>query len=219
MSLADLKQAATVNFPTRWGQFRLLAFEGFYARRGGTRQHQTAMVLIAGDIHRVAPVVRIHSQCMTGDVFDSLRCDCRDQLHLALRTIADSGAGILIYEQQEGRGIGIIEKMKAYELQDRGFDTVEANLELGHEIDLRDYQLAADILHSLNVRSVRLMTNNPDKIAALETSGIRILERLSADVGTHPHCAFYLRTKRERLGHLTGVLPERSRDYDQTAPS
>ena len=219
MSLADVKQVANVNFPTRWGQFRLLAFEGLYGRRGGKRQHQTALALITGDIHRAAPVVRIHSQCMTGDVFGSLRCDCREQLHLALRTIADSGAGILIYEQQEGRGIGILEKMKAYELQDQGFDTVEANLELGHEIDLRDYRLAADILHRLHVRSVRLMTNNPDKIAALRTSGISILERLSADVATHPRCDFYLRTKRERLGHLTGVLSQPFGDYEQTTRS
>jgi GTP cyclohydrolase II len=206
MSLASLSQVAAVNFPTRWAQFRLLAFEGIYSRAGRRKQKQTALALIAGDIQHRVPVVRIHSQCVTGEAFHSLRCDCHDQLHLALRIVADSKAGIVIYEQQEGRGIGIIEKMKAYELQDQGLDTIEANLKLGHAVDLRDYRLAADILHRLEVRSVRLITNNPDKISALESSGISVIERVSAEVPADPWSAPYLRTKQEKLGHLIGTL-------------
>jgi GTP cyclohydrolase II len=200
--LAELKQVAAVDFPTRWAQFRLLAFQGACAVKG-----QTALTLIAGDIQTSAPVVRIHSQCTTGDVFHSLRCDCHDQLHLAMRTIADAGAGILIYEHQEGRGIGLIEKLKAYELQDQGLDTIEANLRLGHASDLRDYRLAVDILHWLKVRSVRLITNNPDKIAAVCASGIEVVERLSAEVPIDPFSAAYMRTKREKLGHICGLVP------------
>ncbi|SRR5581483_2696326 len=206
MPTADLRHVATINFPTRWAQFRLLAFEGSYARAGGECSKQTALALIAGSIHDKPPLVRIHSQCLTGDVFHSLRCDCHDQLHLALQTIAESSSGLLIYEQQEGRGIGLIEKIKAYALQDQGFDTVEANLQLGHDVDLRDYRLAADILHWLKVPTVRLMTNNPDKIAALRSSGIEITERLSADVPVDSRSERYIHTKREKLGHLFGVL-------------
>jgi GTP cyclohydrolase II len=145
---------------------------------------------------------------VTGEAFHSLRCDCHDQLHLALSVVAESGTGIVIYEQQEGRGIGIMEKMKAYELQDQGLDTIEANLKLGHDVDLRDYRLAADILHRLEVRSVRLITNNPDKIVALQASGIEVIERVSADVPADPWSAPYLRTKREKLGHLIGTLSD-----------
>jgi GTP cyclohydrolase II len=123
---------------------------------------------------------------------------------MAMEAIAEAGSGILIYEQQEGRGIGLIEKLKAYELQDQGLDTIEANLQLGHDIDLRDYRLAVDILHSLRIRVVRLMTNNPDKIVALQSSGIEIVERVSADVSVGPRCARYVQTKRDKLGHLFG---------------
>jgi GTP cyclohydrolase II len=217
--MSNLKLVATVNFPTRWAQFRLLAFESSYARAGRPEQKQTALALLAGDISVSAPIVRIHSQCMTGDVFHSLRCDCHDQLHLALRSIAASGAGILIYEHQEGRGIGIMEKLKAYELQELGLDTIEANLYLGHEVDLRDYRLAADILLWLQVRAVRLVTNNPEKIAALRSSGIEVLERLSADVPADRWSAPYLRTKQEKLGHLIGVHPELSAEQEQSCGS
>jgi GTP cyclohydrolase II len=207
MPSGDLKRIATADFPTPWGQFRLLAFADT-RQRATTPCRPTALALIAGSIDNSAPIVRIHSQCITGDALHSLRCDCHDQLHLALQTIAEAGNGILVYEQQEGRGIGLIEKIKAYELQDLGLDTIEANLQLGHEIDLRDYRLAVDILHDLGVQSVRLMTNNPDKLAAVESSGIRVVERLSADVPVDPRCAPYLRTKRDKLGHLFGSLPE-----------
>lgn len=216
MPAEDLRQVATINFPTRWAQFRLLAFEGSYEHAGGERRKQTALALITGSIHNTPPLVRIHSQCITGDVFHSLRCDCHDQLHQALRAIAESGSGILIYEQQEGRGIGLIEKMKAYELQDQGLDTVEANLQLGHDIDLRDYRLAADILHWLHIPAVRLMTNNPDKIAALLASGIEVAERLSAEVPVDWRSARYIQTKREKLGHLFDSLDSYPSELERT---
>jgi GTP cyclohydrolase II len=208
--LMRLKHVADVCFPTRWADFRLSAFEGVHEGNEKVEERtETALALVLGDIHSSPPLVRIHSQCTTGDVFHSLRCDCRDQLHLAMRAIAEEGAGILLYEHQEGRGIGLMEKLRAYELQDQGLDTVEANLQLGHAIDLRDYALAVRILRFLNVRSLRLMTNNPAKIDAVLTSGIEIAERVSADVPSGPHSAHYLAVKREKLGHLSdsaGIL-------------
>ena len=202
--LNTLKQIADVTLPTHCADFRVLAFEGLrdYGNPDEKRS-ESALALLLGDIHSAPPIVRIHSQCATGDIFHSLRCDCHDQLHLALRTIADEGSGILVYEHQEGRGIGLMEKLRAYELQERGLDTIEANLRLGHAIDLRDYVLAVDILRFLEVRSIRLMTNNPEKIGAVLSSGIEIVERLSADVPGSAHSAHYLATKREKLGHLS----------------
>jgi GTP cyclohydrolase II len=202
--LNTLKQIADVTLPTHWADFRVLAFEGSRDTGGpNEKRPESALALLLGDIHSAAPIVRIHSQCATGDIFHSLRCDCHDQLHLALRTIAEEGSGILIYEHQEGRGIGLMEKLRAYELQEQGLDTIEANLRLGHAIDLRDYVLAVDILRFLEVRSIRLMTNNPEKIGAVLSSGIEIIERLSADVPGSAHSAHYLATKREKLGHLS----------------
>jgi GTP cyclohydrolase II len=190
----------------------MLAFEGVSAGdQGGEERVETALALVLGDIHGSPPMVRIHSQCTTGDVFHSLRCDCRDQLHLAMQMIAEEGAGMILYEHQEGRGIGLMEKLRAYELQDQGLDTIEANLRLGHAIDLRDYALPVQILRFLNVRAVRLMTNNPEKINAVLSSGIEIAERVSADVPGSPHSEHYVATKRERLGHLSNaveMLPE-----------
>jgi GTP cyclohydrolase II len=201
--LMTLKQIADVNFPTRWADFRLLAFEKTTAGDGAKEERrETALALLLGDIHGSPPAVRIHSQCTTGDVFHSLRCDCHDQLHLALNVIAEKGVGVLLYEQQEGRGIGLMEKLRAYELQDQGLDTIEANLRLGHAVDLRDYALPVEILRYLGIRSLRLMTNNPDKINAVCAAGIDIVERLNADVPDNPHSAHYLATKREKLGHL-----------------
>jgi GTP cyclohydrolase II len=147
-------------------------------------------------------LVRIHSQCLTGDVFHSLRCDCGEQLELAIKTIGKEGRGLLIYEQQEGRGIGLLNKLRAYELQDQGADTVEANQQLGFEADLRGYQMAAAILNFLDVRAVRLMSNNPDKIRALERGGVRVVERIPSIVDPVRASENYLRTKREKLGHL-----------------
>ncbi len=213
--MITLTQIADVNFPTRWADFRLLAFENGPSGNAAKERHrETAVALLLGDIHRFPPVVRIHSQCTTGDVFHSLRCDCHDQLHLALKVIAEEGAGVLLYEHQEGRGIGLMEKLRAYELQDQGLDTIEANLRLGHAIDLRDYALPVDILRFLGVRSLRLMTNNPEKIDAVRDAGIEIVERLSAEVPANPHSAQYLATKRNRLGHLCS--PDGSFSSSQT---
>jgi GTP cyclohydrolase II len=148
------------------------------------------------------PLVRIHSQCLTGDVFHSLRCDCRLQLELSLRKIVEAGAGILIYEQQEGRGIGLMAKLRAYELQDQGLDTVEANLELGFDADCRAFELPAAILREMGVEAVRLITNNPEKVAALEAAGVRVAERVSAEVPAQETFEQYLRVKQEKMGHL-----------------
>ena len=201
--LTGLTQIADVSLPTRWANFRLLGFEALHFNvRSGKERLESTLALLLGDIHSSPPVVRIHSQCTTGEIFQSLRCDCHDQLHLAMRVIAEQGAGILLYEHQEGRGIGLMEKLRAYELQDRGLDTIEANLRLGHVVDARDYALATAILRFLNVHSLRLMTNNPEKIDAVLSSGIEVLERLNADVPYGPHTAGYLATKREKLGHF-----------------
>ncbi len=155
-----------------------------------------------GDIHSTPPLLRIHSQCLTGDVFGSLRCDCRAQLEMALSMIAEQGAGILIYEQQEGRGIGLMAKLQAYELQDQGLDTVEANERLGFKADHREFTLPAEILKALEVSSVRLLSNNPDKVAALEKGGIVVTERVPCEVEPEAHSEDYLKTKKEKLGHL-----------------
>ncbi len=150
-----------------------------------------------GDIHAAPPLVRIHSQCLTGDVFHSMRCDCRQQLELALSMITEAGAGILIYEQQEGRGIGLMAKLQAYELQDKGLDTVEANVELGYDNDYRQYKLPAAILQQLGVKEVRLISNNPDKVAAVEAAGIKVVERVSAEVEPYDtRKPIYVRRKR-----------------------
>lgn len=155
-----------------------------------------------GDIHSSPPLVRVHSQCLTGDVFHSLRCDCGQQLEMALSMIGAVGAGILIYEQQEGRGIGLMAKLQAYELQDSGLDTVEANERLGFEADLRDFSLPGEILKALGVTRVRLLSNNPGKVEALERAGVTVIERVPCEVPATPHAEEYLKTKKEKLGHL-----------------
>jgi GTP cyclohydrolase II len=163
-----------------------------------------------GDVSSAPPVVRIHSQCLTGDVFGSLRCDCRLQLELALRTIAEEGAGILLYEQQEGRGIGLMPKLQAYALQDKGLDTVEANEQLGFKADCRVFELPAEVLKLMGISQVRLMTNNPDKVAALEAAGIRVVERMSSVVESQESFEKYLQVKRDKLGHLTDTTNVKS---------
>lgn len=155
-----------------------------------------------GDVHASPPLVRIHSQCLTGDVFGSLRCDCRQQLEMALGMIAEEGAGILLYEQQEGRGIGLMPKLQAYELQDAGWDTVEANEKLGFRADHREFALPAEMLKALGVKRVRLLSNNPDKVASLERAGIEVVERVPCEVEPSEHAEEYLRTKKEKMGHL-----------------
>lgn len=211
-----VKKVAEANFPTRWGHFRIFGFEAQPAtppcaaagENGNGRDgqpcpaKQEAVALVMGDIHSAPPLVRIHSQCLTGDVFGSMRCDCRQQLELALSMITAKGAGILVYEQQEGRGIGLMAKLQAYELQDRGLDTVEANVELGYDNDYRQYKLPAEMLRELGVKQVRLISNNPEKVAALENAGIKVVERVSAEVEAYEHSENYLRTKREKMGHL-----------------
>lgn len=193
------KQIASADFPTRWGQFRIYGFRLEPVENG---KPEEAVALVMGDIHSASPLVRIHSQCLTGDVFGSLRCDCRQQLELALTMIAGEGAGILIYEQQEGRGIGLMPKLQAYELQDSGLDTVEANEQLGFKADQREFNLPVEILKSLGVKNVRLLSNNPDKVAALEHAGITVSERVPCEVPPSAHTQDYLRTKKEKLGHL-----------------
>lgn len=201
----QLRPIAEADFPTSFGHFRVFGFQDGF--QGGLQAPgdapEEAIALKMGDLAGAAPpLVRIHSQCLTGDVFHSLRCDCRAQLELALESIAREGRGLLIYEDQEGRGIGLLNKLRAYELQDRGADTVEANRQLGFEADLRGYGLSAAILQYFGVKAVRLMSNNPEKIRALERAGIRVAERVSAAVPGTPSNDDYLRTKREKMGHL-----------------
>ena len=192
-----MQQVASAEFPTRWGKFRILGFRGTFGAR-----EEEAVALVMGDVHTAPPLARIHSQCLTGDVFGSLRCDCRQQLEMALSLIAQNGAGVLIYEQQEGRGIGLMAKLQAYELQDAGLDTVEANERLGFRADHREFALPAEIFKALNISQVRLLSNNPDKVNALERAGVKVVERVPCEVGPNPHAEDYLKTKKEKLGHL-----------------
>jgi GTP cyclohydrolase II len=191
---------ATADLPTRFGRFTIAAIKG----RG---PEEEAVAILHGRLKSGnAPLVRVHSQCLTGDVFMSERCDCRAQFELSIREIAKASSGILLYLPQEGRGIGLINKVKAYELQDGGLDTVEANRRLGFEADSRDYDFAAAALKALGVRSVRLLSNNPDKIEQLGRGGIRVIERVPCRPRTSRHSRAYLRTKQDKLGHLLAKL-------------
>jgi GTP cyclohydrolase II len=194
----QIRKIAEADFPTRFGHFRIFGFEG--EDNSGIEE---AVVLVMGEIRGdTPPLVRVHSQCLTGDVFHSLRCDCRAQLELAIETIAGEGRGLLIYENQEGRGIGLLNKLRAYELQDQGADTVEANEQLGFEADLRGYEVPAAILRWFGLDAVRLMSNNPEKIQALERAGVRVTERIPCIPESSERAGDYLRTKKEKLGHL-----------------
>jgi GTP cyclohydrolase II len=190
---AKVTKLADADFPTRWGHFRILGFEG---------AGENLVALVMGDIRSGVPLVRIHSQCLTGDVFGSLRCDCRQQLEMALEMIAAAGTGVLLYEQQEGRGIGLMPKLRAYELQDSGLDTVEANEKLGFKADHREFALPAAALKEMGIAQVRLLSNNPEKVAAVEAAGIRVVERVPCEVEPHSRSEQYLKTKKEKLGHL-----------------
>ncbi|HEY4902124.1 MAG TPA: GTP cyclohydrolase II [Candidatus Sulfotelmatobacter sp.] len=201
MSTHAVHQIASADFPTRWGKFRIHGFRGEFSS-DGNRRVEEAVALVMGDIHSSAPLVRIHSQCLTGDVFHSLRCDCGQQLEMALSIIAEQGAGILLYEQQEGRGIGLMAKLQAYELQDSGLDTVEANERLGFKADYREFTLPAEMLKALGVTQVRLLSNNPDKVEALERAGVKVVERVPCEVEPSAHAKEYIKTKKEKLGHL-----------------
>jgi GTP cyclohydrolase II len=192
-----VSKVAEADFPTRFGQFRIYGF----ACRTAAGDIEELVALVMGDPAGEPPLVRIHSECLTGDVFHSLRCDCRAQLELALELIGAEGRGVLVYERKEGRGIGLLNKLRAYQLQDEGADTVEANERLGFEADLRDYEFPAEVLRQLGAGSVRLLSNNPEKIEALERAGLRVAERVPCQPGIE-HASDYLKTKREKLGHL-----------------
>lgn len=173
------------------------------AFRGVPEQGEHLALMVGGDpSHGAVPLVRIHSECLTGDVLGSLKCDCGPQLHAALDAMAAAGGGILLYLRQEGRGIGLLNKLRAYALQDQGFDTVDANLRLGFAVDERDFRIAARMLELLNINEVRLLSNNPEKVAGLEAAGIKVKERVALALPSNPHNAHYLATKRDRTGHL-----------------
>jgi GTP cyclohydrolase II len=196
----SVRIVARAKLPTRFGQFTILGLAG----RNGVEE---AVALVHGRLNGTAtPLVRVHSQCLTGDVLTSQRCDCRAQLELSLRKIGRAAAGVLLYLPQEGRGIGLMNKLKAYEWQDRGMDTVEANQKLGFAADSRDYQFSAAVLRKLGVRRVRLLSNNPDKVQQLEQAGIRVVQRIPCRPKTSRLSQAYLRTKKDKLGHLLGQL-------------
>ena len=191
-----VRRIADAKLPTAFGEFRVVAYENDV----DDREH---IALVKGDLgDGEAVLVRVHSECVTGDVFHSQRCDCGEQLEAALRRIHEEGRGVLVYLQQEGRGIGLVNKIRAYELQDKGLDTVEANLRLGFQPDLRDYGIGVQILLDLGVRSMRILTNNPKKIVGLQGFGLRVVEQLPLTVPPNPYNRDYLAAKRDKLGHL-----------------
>jgi 3,4-dihydroxy 2-butanone 4-phosphate synthase / GTP cyclohydrolase II len=192
----NFEKVPRAKLPTRLGDFTVYGFQN-------PETGEEAVALVAGELSGDdAALVRIHSQCLTGDVLASERCDCGDQLHEAMRLIAASGRGVLIYQQQEGRGIGLINKIHAYELQDQGLDTVAANIELGFEADQRDYRLPAEILKFLGACRVRLLSNNPDKVQGLEREGIQVVERVALEISPNSTTQDYLKIKKEKLGHI-----------------
>ena len=194
-----LWRIASARMPTKWGMFDAVGFERDIPH--SPRQVETALALVMGDLTEGVPLLRIHSQCFTGELLGSLRCDCHDQLEMAMQAIAGEGRGLVIYEYQEGRGIGLMAKLEAYELQDAGLDTVEANHALGFKADDRDFTLAAAIVRDLGIKRVRLLSNNPRKAVALARNGIEVIARIACEVAPNPHSLAYLRTKKEKMGH------------------
>jgi len=203
----SIRRVASTRLPTSWGVFTALGFERDVSN--GTRRVETALAIVLGDLAAdAAPLLRIHAECLTGEMFRSLRCDCSDQLDIAMREIAREGRGLVIYEHQEGRGIGLMAKLQAYALQDVGLDTVDANRALGFPVDCRDFGLPIAILHELGIHRVRLISNNPDKLHALSEAGIEVAERVACEVTPTPHSFRYLRTKKQRLGHALTFAPK-----------
>lgn len=194
--VASIQKVAESRLPTEIGEFRIAGYRSLISE-------EEFVVLYKGEINENIPtLVRIHSQCLTGDVFGSIKCDCGPQLRRAMELIEKEGRGAIVYQQQEGRGIGIINKIRAYALQDEGADTVEANEKLGFAVDARNYQQCAEILFDLGLCKVRVMSNNPDKLAALQNAGLQIVERVPIEIAAQKPAAHYLRTKKEKLGHL-----------------
>jgi GTP cyclohydrolase II len=222
-----LWRIAATRMPTKWGMFSAIGFERQVSNgqdsngqvsngqvSNGSQRAETALAIVLGDLTggAPAPLLRIHSQCFTGEVLGSLRCDCNDQLEMAMKAIATEGRGLVIYEYQEGRGIGLMAKLQAYELQDAGIDTVQANHALGFKGDCRDFSLPAAILHDLGIKRVRLLTNNPRKADALTDSGIEIVARIPCEVAPTPHSLTYLQTKKEKLGHALSLRGNKDDD-------
>lgn len=191
-----VEQVANAKLPTEFGEFRIAGYRSLIS-------DEEFVVIYKGEMDGDTPtLVRIHSQCLTGDVFGSIKCDCGPQLHAAMRMVEAEGCGAIVYQQQEGRGIGILNKIRAYALQDEGADTVEANEKLGFAIDARDYQQCAEILFDLGLCKVKVISNNPDKLAALERAGLVVVERIPIEIDAEEPAAHYLKTKREKMGHL-----------------
>jgi GTP cyclohydrolase II len=194
-----LWRIASARMPTRWGTFDVIGFERDVSN--GTQRAETALAMVMGDLSEGVPLLRIHSQCFTGEILGSLRCDCHDQLEMAMQAVAEEGRGLVIYEYQEGRGIGLMSKLQAYELQDVGLDTVEANHALGFKADCRDFDLPAAIVRDLGIKRVRLLSNNPRKASALTENGVEVVARIPCEAPPNPHSFAYLRAKKEKLGH------------------
>jgi 3,4-dihydroxy 2-butanone 4-phosphate synthase / GTP cyclohydrolase II len=193
---SDVRKIAHAELPTRYGRFTIFGFQGH-------GKNEEAVALVRGNLSgKTVPLVRVHSQCLTGDVLTSLRCDCRSQLELSLKKIGQGPSGILLYLPQEGRGIGLMNKLRAYQLQDGGMDTVEANEKLGFAADARDYDFSAQILKKLGARRIRLLSNNPEKVRQLEKSGIQVVERVPCQPHVSKISRAYLKTKKSKMGHL-----------------
>jgi 3,4-dihydroxy 2-butanone 4-phosphate synthase/GTP cyclohydrolase II len=192
----EIERVAEANLPTEFGAFRIVGFRD-------VATGEEIVALTNGVLDPLRPtLVRLHSQCLTGDVFHSVKCDCGRQLKQAMKMIEEEGCGVIVYQQQEGRGIGLMNKIRAYALQDEGQDTVEANISLGFEPDLREYRACVGVIKELGVRRVRLLSNNPDKVAAVQAAGLEVVERVSIEIEPDQSALNYLKTKKEKLGHL-----------------